>query len=235
MNFLAGVQKFARKAGATSQPSAVTSQTGEAQRLVDDYIDAYTEIQNKHPWRWLRRGFTFNTTSGDDSYAYGDVTDVDAGTAIARFSEWRLSDPRDPPKIYLTSTGVSGERWLVYIPWEDFKRIYKIGSQSSNTSAPAHISVDPLDNIVLGPSPNGIYTVTGDFIRSAQILAADADIPEMPTQFHNLIVYKAIEKYAIYEEVAPQILAYAQSESKRMMRQLENNQCPKFRMARSLA
>jgi len=232
--FLAGVQKLAREAGAAGVPSTVVSQTGESKRLVDWYIDAYTEIQNRHKWKWMRYGFTVDTTSGDDSYAYGDCTDLGTSAPITRFNDWRLNDDYDPPKIYLTSAGVGGERWLIYTAWDDFKRVYKIGAQSANTGAPAHITVDPQNNIMLGPSPNGIYTLTGDYYRSDQVLAADADVPEMPTQFHNLIVYKALEKYARYEE-AQLLFNMASVEVKRLTRQLERNQMAGFGASPPLA
>lgn len=232
--FLEGVQDLASEAAVAASPSTVVSQTGESLRLVTWYQKAYTEIQNRHGglWRWLRRDFTFDTTASDDTYEYGDVTDVDAGAVISRFNRWRINDYEDPPKAYLTSSGVGGEYWLNYVEWEDFKRIYKIGT--AITGQPAHITVDPRNQIVLGPTPDAIYTITGEFYRSKQSLTANADTPEMPEQFHDLIVYRALEKYARYEE-QELLLRMAQREGMRLMRQLESDQFPRFKMAGPLA
>jgi hypothetical protein len=234
--FLELAVDLAEEVDLASNPASVESQAGEFKKLVKWLTKSYMEIQNRAGgrWRWLRREFTVNTTSGDDSYAPGDCTDVDAATTIDRFSEWRLIDPRDPPKIYLTSTGVGGEYWLIYIPWDDFKRIYKIGSQATNTGSPAHITFDPQNNIVLGPAPNDIYTVTGDFYRSPQVLALDADVPEMPSHYHNLIVYRAMEKYGRFN-AAPEVELRGRVEGRALLRQLENNQMPKMRTAAPLA
>jgi len=208
-------------------------QTGMHKKMVRWVKDAYIEIQNKYPrWRWLQVPFTFDTVASDDSYAYTDVTDVNAATAIARFGCWLAEDPYDRYRIYLSSSGISGQGYLSYLPWDQFRSLYKIGTQ--NTGFPAHITVDPLNNLVLGPSPNAIYTITGEFMRSAQVLAADATVPELPTHFHALIRYRATEKYGFHES-ASEVVISAQREGNRVMRQLEQNQLPRFRKAGPLA
>lgn len=226
--FLSGVQDLARECDLASVPSAVTGQTGEFADMVRWYARAYREIQNRHKdWRWLRRTATVSTTASDDTYASSDFTDSTDAAAISRFGSWRLQHAEDPPKIYLSSSGVGNERWLVYTPWDWFKSIYKIGTQ--NTGTPAHITVDPNNNILLGPSPNDTYVVTVDYYMSSQELAANSDTPEMPARFHDLIVYRALEKYA-YRESASEVLMRAQTEARRLMRQLEADQleCPYF-------
>lgn len=231
--FLQLAQILRRKVGGTGTgPSAVTSQTGEDERYVEDIAEAYTEIQNRCHWRWLRHGFTVNTVADDDVYAYGDCTDTTTSSAITRFGSWRFRDRNDPPKIYLTSSGVGTQRWLIWVPWEDFKEIYRIGTQ--NSGSPVHVSIDPQDNIVIGPAPNDVYTITGDYIRSAQVLAADGDIPEMPTQFHMLVVYRAMEEYAGYEGSADDKMRSIKK-GQRLMRQLERNQRPKMRLSGPMA
>lgn len=234
--FLVICQDVARDTGVDASgtlPATTVSQTGDLLRIVNWVIQSWTEIQNRHNnWRFMRVGFTVTTTSADDSYAFGDVTDDLTSSAITRFSRWRINDPNDPPKRYLSATGVSAEGWLIYTTWDWFKRIYKIGTQ--NDSTPAHITVDPQDNIVLGPQPDDAYVISGDYQRSAQVLAADGDIPECPTQFHDLIKYMAMEKYAFYES-AQEVLVAAQEGKNRIMRQLEANQLPEIYLGQPLA
>ena len=231
--FLELCQDTEEECNVASALSTTASQTGLHKKFVRWVKDAWTEIQNKYPrWRWLQVPFTFDTVASDDTYTYGDVTDVNAATVIARFGCWLADDPYDRYRIYLTSSGISGQGYLSYMPWDLFRSLYKIGTQ--NTGFPAHITVDPLNNLVLGPSPNGIYTITGEFMRSAQILAANADVPELPTQFHALIRYRAKEKYGYFGS-ANEIVISAQREGNRLMRQLEQNQLPRFRKAGPLA
>ncbi len=232
--FLQLAQSLRQECGvAGTGPSTVVGQVGELKRLVDWVSEAWTEIQNRHRnWRWLRYGFTFQTVADDDTYAYGDVSDAVTAVAITRFSHWLLTDRYDPPKIFLTSAGVGTQTWMIWVPWEHFKTIYRIGTQ--NSGYPIHITVDPQNNIVMGPKPNGIYTVVGDYQRSAQTLALDADTPEMPTDYHKLIVYRAMEDYG-YFEAAPEVLARGVKKGSLLMRQLELDQLPAMREPEPLA
>ncbi|PHS09407.1 MAG: hypothetical protein COA78_12155 [Blastopirellula sp.] len=221
-------------ADASPKPLAVTGQVGELNRLVNWVQTAYTELQNAKKWRFLRKKFTLNTVAGTDTYAFGDCTDVETTAAITRFDSWRLNDRRNPPKIHLQSTGVGGQVFLSWTIWDNFEYLYKTSSLQNQTAFPFHITFDPDDDIVLGITPNDIYVVTGSYYRSPQILVADADIPEMPKQFHNLIMYQAMEYYGLFES-APEIISRAQKGMKKLGHQLNKNQSERFRVGGSLA
>jgi len=214
-------------------PTAVTGQVGQLARLVTWIADAWEDVQNRHAnWLWMRVPFTLNTVNADDTYAFGDCIDGLTAVAISRFSHWWLHDCSFPPRIYLQSSGVGTEGWLRYLPWDHFRRLYKIGAQ--NNGFPAHVTSDPQRNIVLGPKPNGIYVVSSDYQRGLQVLAADGDIPDMPTDYHKLIVYRAMEKYGAHS-LASEIFARAQLEGGRFMKSLELNQLPAFQLAGPMA
>jgi len=233
--FLELCQDAAREVGIPGVgPVTTINQTGQLGDIVRWVKNSYKEVQNRNGghWRFLRHGFTLTTADSDDTYAFGDAVDSTTASAITRFSQWRFADRAAPPTIYLQSAGVGTQNWLIYSQWEPFKQIYKISTQVD--SYPAHITVDPQDQILLGPVPNGIYVVTGEYWRSAQILALDADVPEMPVQFHDLITWYAIENYG-YLEAAPEVLARAKQKKRTFMRQLEANQLERFGKARSLA
>lgn len=226
--YLSGSQDLARECQLAQTPGAVTGQTGELLNIVSWYRDAWTELQLETDWRWMRHGFTFTTTANIDSYAYTDCTDTTDSAVISRFGKWELDDDDDPPHIYLQSGGVGVESYLSWIPWEYFKQIYRFGTQTA--SHPQHITIDPQDNIVIGPKPNDTYVITSEYYRSPQILAADADTPEMPSQYHRLIVYRAMEHYG-YAEVAAEVIERARRKGARMLNDLLNNQGPIYRMA----
>lgn len=236
MTYLQLCQELRREARRTGTgPTAVTGQVGELQDMVSWAANAWTELQNdRQDWRWMRSSFTVNTTSGDDSYAYTDCTDTLTSAAIARFGRWLPTDTDGTPvfKSYLTSSGVGSEAFLGYLPWGAFRSLYKTGTQ--NNGPPAYFTIDPQNNLVLGPKPDGIYTITGDYQRGAQVLTANGDTPDMPSRFHQLIVYLALSKYA-GSVAAPEAMYRAASEGRSMMRQLERDQLPKIGLARPLA
>lgn len=234
--FLTGTQRLVDEclgAGSSARPTAVTGQVGRLKNMVQWYASAWVDIQSRHDnWRWMRKGFTFNTVAGTDTYAYGAVTDVATSVAITRFSRWWADDFEDPFKCYLQSAGVGGENFLIWIPWENFKYLYKRGTQ--NNGQPLHVSVDNDMQLVLGPKPDAVYVITGDYQRSPQVLAADGDTPEMPAQFHDLIWRRAMEMYGAHL-AAPDAFQRAVHEGKRTLRALENNQLPKVWRAPPLA
>lgn len=220
--------------GGGTGPSAVTGQSGEAARYVKWIADAYTELQQRREWNWLRSEFSVNTVADDDSYAGTDCTDTRLSASVTRFSRWITHDDcgYSNIKAYLQSGGVSGEYWLTPLSWAEFRNIYKIGSQTSGQ--PHHFAIDPQNNLRLGPKPSAVYVVTGEYQMSPQILAADGDTPEMPSQFHELTVYEAMEKYGA-SSIAPEVLARAQNEGGRMRNALMRNQLPKVSFGSPLA
>lgn len=209
-------------------PSAVTGNTGELARIVRWIEQEYTELQQEKEWRWLRKSFTVSATSGDGAYEYGDCTDTVTSAVISRFSSWYPNSF----KCYLTSGGVGGEYALRWLPWDDFRRIYRYGTQTN--APPYHVSEDPTQAFVLGPIPDATYTVSGDYQKGPQILAADGDIPEMPTRYHMLIVYEALLKYG-FHSAAPEALQRAVAESARLKSALRRDQLPKIVLGKSLA
>lgn len=203
-------------------PSSVTGQVGRAADLVAWYAEAYNDIQRDRDgkWKWLRRDFTLNTVVDDPWYLYSDCTDVLAAAAISRFRAWDL-DERQLPFIYLVSDGESTETELQIAEWSEFRRRYIRGTHTS--AYPCYVSVDPANDLYLGPTPNDIYRVSGTYWRGNQSLEVDADTPEMPADYHMLIVYRALLKYA-YNVAAPEVLTRATVEGSMLEDALAMNQ-----------
>jgi len=216
--------------------SAVTGNTPGLARIVSWVSQGYEELQNKKlgQWRWMRVTASANTVASTGEYAYTSFTDALTSAAITRLHSWRANDINDPPKIYLSSGGIGGQSWLSYLPWDMFKSIYRIGTQNTATGQPATISVNPQNKIALGNIPNAVYVVTLDYHRSAQVLAANDDIPELPVEFHYLLVYLAMQKYGYYES-AQEIISRAKQGILEMRGQLEGNQLPTISKAGPLA
>ena len=228
-------QNTAREVGLArgeSAISAVTTATGDAQRIVRWVRDEWTKIQNmnKGTWRFLRVTATLPTVSGTGSYAYGAFTDSLTASVINRFNRWAIDDILDPPRLYLQSAGIGGEVRLTFIPWDLFKNHYKLGSLATTTGQPQHITVDPQDKIVFGFIPNAVYVATVDYYRSAQILSADANEPECPSDFHDLLMYRAMVRYGVYKN-KPESIITGTTEGSILMNQLRRNEGPQMRLA----
>ena len=211
-------------------PTTVVGQTGSMRRYVDWIVDAWNDIQTSSEfWRWMRKSFYVDTSASDGAYAYGDCTDTVSAAVITRFSRWYQG--RYDWKCYLSSTGVSGEYFLIWLDWEDFRYQYRKGTQTDGT--PVHVSQDPTGAFVLGPIPNAVFRVSGDYQIGTQVMTADADIPEMPSRFHDLIVYEAMAKYG-GNSIAPEAMVRAVAEGTPLRAALELDQLPRMRLGRPL-
>lgn len=221
MTFLELCKRVSRECGiAGTGPAAVTGQSGEASRVVNWVISAYDDLQIKRPdWYWLRGSFSFATTADDGRY-----TSSDAGIA-SRFQDWDLASLR----LYLTST--SDEQELCFVPYDKFRSQYLVGPQTS--SRPYHFSVSPAKELLLGPAPNDTYTVSGEYYKAPQTLAADSDEPELPSRYHMAIAYRAMMMYARFES-ASEIYEDANTNYKRLVRAIELNQLPGIEMGAPL-
>jgi hypothetical protein len=226
MTFLELVARLHQECGVSgSAPDTVIGQTGMMKRLVDWTAQAWVDIQNERfDWDFLKKPFTFNTVAAQQEYsAAGDIS-------LADFKRW----VNDSFRAYLTSAGVATEVILSQYPnYEDFRNFYLLGSRRLVTGRPLYVVIAPNRNLILGFTPNDVYTVSGEYWRSAQRLALDADGPIIPEDYQMLIVYYAMKKYG-YFDVAAEQLATAKEESTKLYNRLVFDYTPRIECGDSL-
>lgn len=239
MNFLQLAQRVRQEsdmtASSASSPTTVVSQTGKLLAIVNWTAEAYNEIQRESTdWRWLRSRFTLSITSGDDTYAYTDATDEVASSAITRFQRWIPLDEYGDSNLsfYLAATGVSAEQYLTYLDWASFRARYKFGTQTN--AKPVYFTISPANELMFGPKPDATYTVRGEYQKSSQALALDADTPEMPADYHMLVVWHALKAYASFA-AAPEVWTRADEAARPLKTSLHRSQLPAFHFGGPLA
>lgn len=225
MNFLELCQRVRQESGgvAGSGPSTVTSQSGQLKKIVTWTNAAWRELQLMHDdWLWKRKDFTLPLVASDNDYSATDAGVTDLG-------DWDLETFR----IYLTSTGVGDQTFLSRMDYNTWRNVWSIGSQTA--SRPNVVTRKPDLHLGFGPVPDASYTVTGQYLQATQSMAVDADEPTgLPEQFHEIIVYLALRKYAA-DEGAPEVWANAKFEYGRMLKALERNQLPDWTTGAALA
>ena len=227
MNFLALCQRLVSEAGISGSLTSVVSQTGENLRVVNWVNSAYEAIQNAQPsWKFMRHGFTVNTVINQDAYAYTACTDTTLASAIVNFGRWDT----DSFKIYLTS--VSDEIEVPFLDYMSWRSRYRVASQTAGR--PTDATTLPDDKIGLGPKPNAVFVFSGDYYRSAKTMSVNTDDPIIPSQYHMVIVWRALMLYAAFEE-AGSLYQTAMVEYNKINRMLELNQLPPIVMAGPLA
>lgn len=219
MNKLELAQRLAMEATRGAGPSTTTGQTYENGRFVKWIETAYETIQNlKRSWEFLRTDFSFNTIASVQNYTKASIP-------LEELGSWRFGC--ESFKCYLTSTGVAGETWLQYYPWEDFRRLYMFGSNQSIEGRPIYFTIKPNKSVSLWPIPDAEYTISGEYFKRAQTLDEDGDEPLIPDQYHMIIVWLALMYYG-QDAAAPEKFTAGQLNYKMILSQLINDQLPEF-------
>lgn len=181
MNFLQICRDVRLKTGLQGTgPSTVVSASGIEELLVGAVKDAYDNIQNfREEWRWLlgREDVTLpdSSTERNLSQALGPSY---------RFKKWYKS------RFYAKKTGEDSYYPVYWMDWEDFI-YYNINITDAQDLR--YFSIRPEDKAIVYPLLNGEHTLKVEYQKSNQVLSADTDVPELPLDFHRLIVYAAVE------------------------------------------
>lgn len=224
MNFLQLAQRLSVECGvAGAGPSAVTGQVGMYAKLVNWINDAYVEIQGMHDhWGWMRKPFAFNTTAG-----VGDYLPAAAGLTDLRY--WH----NDTFRCLRPSIGVQDEQWLVEWEYQVFRNTYRFNVQVNGR--PVVFAIKPNGKaVMLGQVPDDVYQISGEYQCVPTPMVVAADTPPLPEHLHLIIVYKAMQFYALYEAAA-EVLTRANAEFSRLMNQLEREQLPQVYLGNPLA
>lgn len=225
MTFLELCQRLRSEAGISgSGPTTVISQSGEYEKVVNWIQTAYEDIQNMYAtWKFLQTSFSVSTIATTRNYTLAALSLTDLAT-------WK-KDRADSLTIY---SSVSDESYLTYLPWEDFKGLYEFGSSRSLEDRPSTVTVKPDNSLSFYPTPDAVYTVTGEYYKKAQTITADAHTPLIPDQYHMILVWRALLYYGGFA-AADEKYAHGQNEYKRLLRELTHHQLPQMSWGEPLA
>jgi hypothetical protein len=214
--------------------ASVVSQTGRKAKIVRWTNMAWRSIQNAHvAWRWMQSEFSLNMSATTQRYSGTAATDAFTSTT-ARFAEWiccGLGERRF--RLYDSTIGLADIGPLQFVQWEAFY------AQRVNTSAangkPTMFSIDPANKLCLSPVPDSSnYVVVGPYRKSVQTLAVDADVPDMPTDFHDVISSVATGFLQVHDEGMQTLTLWKLRENNDFCR-LEHRQLPPITFSGPLA
>lgn len=195
MNYLQLCQQLRREvgtAGSGSIPSAVTSQTGMNEKLVNWIADACYQIESLHwDWNFLWSQFSVATVAGNAE----PTVPVDLGV-------W------DEDSFYLNYTLATNKK-LSKLDYRQWRATYRQGVQTNRK--PSFVVVKPDNQIRLHPAPDDAYTLTADYWARPTRLSANTDEPAIPEQFQRCIVVLAKIYFAEEEEI-PSLMQAASME-----------------------
>lgn len=224
MSWLQLVNRVRHEAGASGADLTSLGGTLSAEntRIKEWCNEAWIDIQRLHAqWQFMLSDFSFTTTIG-----LGVYTAATLSTPITAFKNWKL----DTFRAYNTAAGFPDEQLLPYLPFASFRNMYLFGDMRTTQTRPTFYSVDQSKALRLGPLPDAIYTVNGQYWRLPEGFAADTDTPQgtapaFTEDYHMLIVWKALESYALFES-AQEVLTRALREGTKVLSRLQIDQLP---------
>jgi hypothetical protein len=169
-----------------SGPSAVTAQTGRNADFVRWVLKAHEAIQLLHDdWTFDWDSDIFSMVANQE--AYDPEADFAVTGGIRDMS-------REGVYAYDSTLGLSSRAWLTYMPWETF-RYLTVPEVPGNMMT--HFTLRPDGYVQYYPTPNSAnLRAVHEFYRQPEVLAANTDVPRMPPQFHDAIVWRAVMLYA---------------------------------------
>lgn len=174
MNRLQLVQELCRLSGITNTggPTTTISQIGEFRKAVA-YVDtAHQEIQLKYfDWNFLWASSTITTAANISTY-HG-ASDVHI---------W------DDKRIFCAGNKLEVVAYQDYVP-----------DPNRGVGPPEYVVIQPNNQLLIVPAPDGVYTITYDYFRRPRVLTANTEEPLIPADYRMAIVGRALMIYANYE------------------------------------
>lgn len=200
MNYLQLVQRLHRESGrSTTAPTTVTGANERAARLFDWVADAWRNLQIEREWRWMRSTLDVALTVDQQTYTGAEL-------GADRFRRWRLNDDTYTPWLYID--GAINSLWpMAYTQLDEFRAQYVYRTWGAST--PVAWTFDEANQFLVGPKPALAYKLRAEYWLSPTELEEDDDTPDMPEEFHLLLMWRALEELAKFD-AAPEVLARAE-------------------------
>lgn len=196
--------------------TTVVGQSGNRADTVRWTAQSWMDIQqSQRHWEWMRDSFSFTTTAAQE--AYTPTGAAPTGAALTAFRFWYTN-------TFRCYSALADEQHIHFVRYPVYRDRYQFGAQTS--SRPVHFTIRPQDKaILLANIPDAAYTIRGEYQKCATELSANTDEPGMPDEFHILVAYGAMLKYAAVEN-APEVEARAREGWRVTMNKLIADQLP---------
>ena len=191
MNLLQLTQAVKRESGmAGGGPLSVSTTVLQEQRLFAWVNWAARDITlAREDWRFRRANATLASTT--------DQANTAADFGLTDFASWKPATRFYKPSTYRVSDGLSMERELVWMDYDQFRKTYTIGTQTPGMAT--NWTISPSEEFLLGPAPDSAHFIRADYVRDYTDLVLDTDTPIIPARFHMLIVWRALREYGGFD------------------------------------
>lgn len=176
---LAGQQTFLQMQNTCGavwlEQTALSTSTYPTLATCKELLNKYMKILiSKYPFVWIGKSSTIATVAGTKLLTMPDLV-------------------RKVGKFQIQANGAD----LTYLTQFEFETMFPMGWTNITNSRPIYyIETDPASNNAiqfnLFPTPDAIYTIAYDYQTRAAAMSADADVPIVPPEWDNWIIWRAI-------------------------------------------
>lgn len=218
MTFLEIAQTVRKLAGIQgSGPTSVVDATGVEAIIVQFVKDANTDLQSfRDDWDFMKASKTFTTVAGQREYTLTQI--------------FTPSTPniKTYDKISFRLTDMDGK--IHVLPVDEYYEHFDLSTlNDTDRGRPGRVGISPARSVVLHKHPDNNYVVSFTYWRNPQTLSLNADVPWLPSAFHMLIAYKAMEKLGVHLS-QPEIYRGFNVSAMQMLGQMMRTTLPKKRM-----
>lgn len=214
-NFLALVQELVTELGigganqGATVPSEVVNLTGQLWNAQNWIKKANNNINILHTdWQYMSVEYAETLTIGSKAVP------EHSGTATVKMWDRRSF------WIERETTAASQLSW---VPWEEFRSRVLPGPAAVSNSKPSLITQKRDGSLLLNVPCNEEYAITAEFYKRPTLLGIDGDLPDMPDDFHRVIICEAAIKYG-NKEAAMEVINGMEAEYGYLIEKLEGDQ-----------
>lgn len=214
-----------------SAPTTVVGQVDELGDIVYFVNKAWLNLQMHHDdWRWMQGSVAVTLTP--------NVNIITVNNFLAQNDRFAHVKPfvamSRQPYATVRDGGSSSNPSIncYYIPWLEFTGFYT-RSPAPASARPMHFSEAPNRAVRLYPAPNeptpgNAWIFSTPCRLTPQTLAADSDVPEMPAEYHDIIVWWAVDLFCRSRSNMGPLSIEAKREVNRQLSRLAADQLPEF-------
>lgn len=191
--------------------------TYQAENLKRWIRQAWVSLQNQSDWLFMIQPVTITLSAGQGEVSLQDEIRSQGLPAMERMMFYT--------RPYNRRFIRSGRLPVFYEPYDRWAGYVEL----AQPGIPRWFTIAPKDRLIVSPVPSKAVSLTFDYKRAAQVLSDDDDIPCMPSQYHDIILFRAMIKYAGYDEAAFQYQS-ANEEYRERLTQLRRDQLSEIRV-----
>lgn len=192
MTFLEICQRVQRESDTPGSLMAdVTGQPQDRAQIVTWVQAAWEEIQTEQPWNFRQVAFSQALTASTRVFDLFGASYLNVTGAQLTASPLTLTHPTTGQK-----------RRVELLTHQLFEAYYADAEGVTQEGWPTAVAIAPTGDIEFNLTLDVAYTLSGWYIKAPQALSAATDVPEMAAQYHQAIVYRALRKYAEFDEAS---------------------------------